>query len=99
MMQGAHIVMGYTTSTLLHPEVGNRFGQELAARRPIIDSFFVAGDQVEALYAEDNHQQKVLFMQGARVETIYALPVSYGKYPTSDVEILTNRIHDAVIWK
>ena len=99
MMQGAHIVMGYTTSTLLHPEVGNRFGQELAARRPIIDSFFVAGDQVEALYAEDNHQQKVLFMQGAREETIYALPVSYGKYPTSDVEILTNRVHDAVIWK
>ncbi|MBR4053893.1 MAG: hypothetical protein IKK06_03730 [Clostridia bacterium] len=57
-----------------------------------------AVDQVEAEETTDHHIQKVLYVAQARYETIFSIPVTYS-YTADDILILTNGIHDDVIWE
>ena len=99
MMNGAHIVMGYSTQAYLCSDVSEIFAQKLSYNnRYIIDSFFIAGDQAESEHATDNHIQKVLYIDETRYETINTPPVRYN-YSASDVRIITNGIHDNIFWE
>jgi len=97
MMNGAHIVMGYSTQAYLNADSCSRFSAELQDEC-IINAFFIAGDQEESRHASDNHIQKAFYMNGARYETIYSEPVNYGKYGTGTVYYITNGIHDSIIY-
>ena len=97
MMDGAHIVMGYASQAYLCSDVAEMFAQKLSENRYIIDSFFIAGDQAEAQLVEDDHIQKALYIDETRNETINTPPVRYN-YSASDVKIITNNIHDDIIW-
>ena len=96
-MDGAHIVMGYASQAYLCSDVAEMFAQKLSENRYIIDSFFIAGDQAEAQLVEDDHIQKALYIDETRNETINTPPVRYN-YSASDVKIITNNIHDDIIW-
>ena len=97
MMNGAHIVMGYASQAYLCSDVAEMFAQKLSENRYIIDSFFIAGDQAEAQLVEDDHIQKALYIDETRNETINTPPVRYN-YSASNVKIITNNIHDDIIW-
>ncbi len=98
MMAGTHILMGYSTQSLLADSVSQTFAQKLSNNRKIIDSFFIAGDSAESKVANDNHIQKVLYVLDARDETIFSSPISY-EYTSADVYMIENGIKDDIIWK
>ena len=98
MMNGAHIVMGYTTQSYLCPSNATKFAEYLSDGETVIQAFFKAGHYGEAvgkLYGgtDDHHIQKVLFIPQARNETIYCPQVKY-EYDPSDVLILMRDIQE-----
>ena len=98
MMDGTHILMGYETQSYLSHDIVNDFASELSKPKSIINAFFIAGDKAEAKGTKDHHIQKVLYVAQARYETIFSIPVTYS-YTADDILILTNGIHDDVIWE
>ncbi len=98
MMDGTHILMGYSTQAYLASVVAKRFASELDDDKSIINAFFIAGDQAEAQATDDHHVQKVLYITETRYETIFSVPATYS-YTSDDVLVLTNGIHDDVVWK
>ena len=96
-MNGAHIVMGYSTQAYLCSDVSEMFAEQLSNGESIIESFFYAGKNAESQHVTDNHIQKVLYIDEALHETINSPPVKYD-YSASDIKIISRGIHDDRMW-
>ena len=92
-MNGAHIVMGYASTSYLCPENASIFAEYLRNGTTIITAFFLAGQEGETIHTTDHHIQKVLYIPQAEFETIYSIPCNY-EYSISDVCTKTNDIQD-----
>lgn len=93
MMTGAHIVLGYASTTTLCESMSDKFASYLKDGRTIIDAFFLAGEKGEAQETSDNNTQKVLYFSQAFDETIYSPWFNYD-YTTDDIMIITKGIQD-----
>ncbi len=93
MMNGAHIVMGYASQSLLCDAMALKFAEYLTAGMPIIEAYFKAGRDGEATITDDHHIQKVLYIPQAEQETIYSQRVYYA-YSPDDVRIITQDIQE-----
>jgi hypothetical protein len=72
MLQGARIVMGYSTRCCLYSGVTESIASQMAAETPIIDAFFVAGRQVERSMNDGEPTEQVAsYISGARNDTIF----------------------------
>ena len=93
MMNGAHIVMGYTSQAYLCDDMAEKFAEYLSAGETIIQSYFKAGHDGEANATSSHHIQKVLYIPQAANETIYS-PYVYYAYTSDSVCIATHDIQN-----
>lgn len=93
MMNGAHIVMGYATRTTLCSAMTESFAANLCEGMPIIEAFFLAGEEGETQATDENNLQRVIYISQAVDETIYSPRFNYG-YTTDDIMIITKGIRD-----
>ena len=76
MMDGTHILMGYSTQAYLCLSSAEIFASYLA-NRPIIDSFFAYGDEAERYATSAENIQVVIFINEARYEALQTPPTTY----------------------
>jgi len=93
MMTGAHIVMGYASASYLCDDVVSYFGTYLREGIPFYDAFFLYGYYAESPNANDNHHQKIMYLEQSRYETIYSPQMHYD-YDVSDVVIRKKAINN-----
>ena len=86
MMTGAHIVMGYASASYLCEDAAYGFATYLREGIPFYDAFFMYGHVYESPHANDNHRQKIMYLDQSRYETIYSPQIHY-EYDISDVVI------------
>lgn len=70
MLQGANIVLGYSTTSYLIRDQMENFGENLKNRTPLIDAWF-STSSIHTEYAPENATMAALYVDDARFDSIY----------------------------